>query len=198
MSISDSMVDYNSSSFTNMQQAIDILLYGNGLIPKTTNPTVAERALVFSAKDAANINAQLMYMIANFRKRVWSGGSEEIKDRASGTGFISPSNAVKRISGTFQIPVDSFQETFGGSRMLIRIQNRYDSSTSPTNQRSHDEVYQTPRFSSPHPYRDCQTGLAVSGRVRKNDANRPLLSDIQDLPLSTHVHGHPPVGDSVQ
>src|SRR6266446_2109244 len=103
-----------------------------------------------------------------------------------------------RNNGTFQIPVDSSQETSGGSRMLNRKPHCYDSSTSPTNQRQHDEVYQTPRFRSPHAYRDCQTGLVVPRRLRENDANRPLLSDLQDLPLSTHFSGQPTVGDAVQ
>ena len=46
--------------------------------------------------------------------------------------------------GTFQIPVDSFNETSGGGRMVIATSNRYDSSTSTTNQRQNDEVYETP------------------------------------------------------
>src|SRR5712691_9960411 len=82
---------------------------------------------------------------------------------------------ANRNFGTFQIPVDSSQETSGGSRMLIRISNLYDSSTSPTNQRQHNEVYQTPGCRSPDPYRDGQTGLAASRRLRENDANRTVL-----------------------
>jgi hypothetical protein len=46
--------------------------------------------------------------------------------------------------GTVQIPVDSFNETSGGGRMVIATSNRYDSSTSTTNQRQNDEVYETP------------------------------------------------------
>jgi len=47
-------------------------------------------------------------------------------------------------SGTFQIPVDSFNETSGGGRIVIATSNRYDSSPSTTNQRQNDEVYETP------------------------------------------------------
>jgi hypothetical protein len=98
---------------------------------------------------------------------------------------------------TFQIPVDSFQKASGDSRMWIRKQNLYDSSTSPTNQRQHDEVYQTPRFKSPdpHPYRHAR--LAASRCLRENDANRPGVSDIADLSLSTSFDGKPPVGNAV-
>src|SRR3989442_14853747 len=92
-------------------------------------------------------------------------------------------------SGTFQISVDSFQETFGGSRMLIRKPKRCDSSPSTTNLRQHDEVYQTPRFRSPDPYRDGQTGVAVSRRLREDDGDRTVLSDITDLSLSTTFDG---------
>jgi hypothetical protein len=82
---------------------------------------------------------------------------------------------IRRKSGTFQMPVDSSQETSGGSRMLMRKPNRDDSSTSTTNQRDPDEVYQTPRLRSPHPYRDCQTGVAVSRHLWENDAHRPAI-----------------------
>src|SRR2546422_7096831 len=45
--------------------------------------------------------------------------------------YYPPSHSKYGIS---QIPVDSSQETSGGSRMLIRISNRDDASTSTTNQ----------------------------------------------------------------
>jgi hypothetical protein len=45
--------------------------------------------------------------------------------------------------GTFQIPVDSFNETPGGGRMVIETSNRADSSLSTTNQRPHDEISET-------------------------------------------------------
>jgi hypothetical protein len=51
---------------------------------------------------------------------------------------------VDNFNGTFQIPVDSFNETSGGGRMVIATSNRYDSSPSTTNQRQNDEVYETP------------------------------------------------------
>src|SRR6516225_4795139 len=55
-------------------------------------------------------------------------------------------------NGSFQISVDSFSESPGSGRMAIILLNRHDSSPSTTHQRLHDEVYQTPRFRSAHPY----------------------------------------------
>lgn len=52
----------NDASFRDLQKAIDILLYAGG-IASTTEPTVAERAKYFTALEAGDINAQLMYMI---------------------------------------------------------------------------------------------------------------------------------------
>src|SRR5947207_13816042 len=91
-------------------------------------------------------------------------------------------NKCDTFCGTVRIPVDSFQETSGGSRMVIRISNLYDSSTSTTNQRQRNEVYQTPRFRAPdaYPYRHAR--VAASRCLRQNDGNRKSLSNIQDLP----------------
>ena len=50
---------------------------------------------------------------------------------------------VQMFFGTFQIPVDSFNETPGGGRMVIKTSNRADSSPSTTNQRPNDEIYET-------------------------------------------------------
>src|SRR4030095_6029096 len=88
-----------------------------------------------------------------------------------------------RISGTFQIPVDSFEATSGDARMVICIVNPEDSSPSSTNQRPYDEVYQTPRFRSPDPYPYRHARLVVSRGLRENDTTSPLLSDIHHLPL---------------
>ncbi len=99
--------------------------------------------------------------------------------------------------GTFQIPVDSFQETSGGGTMVILKSNLYDSSPSTTNQRPHDEVYETPRVRSTDPYPDCHDGVAASRRLRKNDTNSPVLSDIADLSLSTTFDGTLAIGDAV-
>jgi len=85
--------------------------------------------------------------------------------------------------GTFQTSVDRFNEPPGGGMMVIQISNRYDSSPSPTNQRQHDEVYQTPRLRSPDPYPSGHARVAASRGLRDNDGNLPVLSDIQDLPL---------------
>src|SRR6266566_646129 len=82
--------------------------------------------------------------------------------------------------------------------MLIRISNLYDSSTSTTNQRQRNEVYQTPRFRAPdaYPYRHAR--VAASRCLRQNDGNRKSLSNIQDLPLPTAFDGEPAVGNAVQ
>src|SRR4051794_36271944 len=109
-------------------------------------------------------------------------GEVFVKARIRCLGLLKVADILINI-GTFRIPVDSFQGTSGGSRMFIRISNPYDASTSTTNQRQRNEVYQTPRFSSPDPYRDGQTGVAVSRRLRKNDSDRPVLSDITNLSL---------------
>src|SRR5215831_18219233 len=101
------------------------------------------------------------------------------------------------ISGTFQIPVDSSQETSGGSRMLIRISNRDDASTSTTNQRQHDEVYQTGRFRSPDPYPYRHARVAASRCLWENDGNRTIVSDIPDLSLPTPFYGKPAIGNAV-
>src|SRR6266498_3929495 len=119
--------------------------------------------------------------------------------RSSMTGFLrrlsdNPPNVATRgfFFGLFQTPVDSFNTTSGGGRMIQSL-NRYDSSPSTHNQRPRHEVYQTPRFRSRHPYRDCQAGLAPSRRLRQNDPNCTVLSHLQDLSLSTAGCRPPPV-----
>src|SRR5712692_5730090 len=99
--------------------------------------------------------------------------------------------------GTFQIPVDSLQETSGGGTMVILKSNLYDSSPSTTHQRQHDEVYETPRCRSPDPYPDCHDGLAASRRLGENDSNRTVLSDLADISLSTAFCGEPAFGNAV-
>jgi hypothetical protein len=49
------------SKFKDLQTAIDILLYAGG-IGSTTEPTMTERAKYFSAGQAGDINAQLLFM----------------------------------------------------------------------------------------------------------------------------------------
>src|SRR5713101_1692007 len=79
----------------------------------------------------------------------------------------------------------------------IYITNPEDSSPSTTNQRPHDEVYETPRFSPPDAYRYCHARVAASRCLRENDGNCTMLSDIPDLSLSTPVSGKPAVGNTV-
>jgi hypothetical protein len=52
----------NDQSFSDMQTAINVLLYAGG-IPTTTEPTSAERLKYFSADEAADINSQLLFMM---------------------------------------------------------------------------------------------------------------------------------------
>lgn len=60
--LASTMTSYDSESFTNLQTAIDILLYAGG-IDTSLDPTAARRANGLSSEDAQDINAQLMYMI---------------------------------------------------------------------------------------------------------------------------------------
>lgn len=59
---SESMDDPENTKFLNLQTAIDILLYAGNIL-STQNPTVAERSIRFTAREAADINAQLLYML---------------------------------------------------------------------------------------------------------------------------------------
>ena len=82
--------------------------------------------------------------------------------------------------------------------MVILKSNLYDSSPSTTNQRPHDEVYETPRFSPPDAYRYCHARVAASRCLRENDGNGPLVSDIQDLSLLTAFDGKLAIGNAVE
>lgn len=50
------------TKFTDLQTAIDILLYAGG-IPQTVEPLSSERALYFDSTEAADINSQLAFML---------------------------------------------------------------------------------------------------------------------------------------
>ncbi|MEE8301776.1 MAG: hypothetical protein V3S24_04990, partial [Candidatus Tectomicrobia bacterium] len=73
---------------------------------------------------------------------------------------------TNKVFGIFHIPVDSFIDAFGGGRMAIIRMNRHDSSPPTTHQRRYDEVYQTSRFRSSNPYRNCQRRLDQSRHLR--------------------------------
>ncbi len=62
-STSSAMDSPTSEEYTNLQTAIDLLLYAGG-ISHSVDPTVAKRAALFSAADAGEINALLMYLLA--------------------------------------------------------------------------------------------------------------------------------------
>lgn len=52
----------NDSNYSDMQTAINILLYAGG-IPSGIEPTAAERAKYFTTSEAADINSQLLYLV---------------------------------------------------------------------------------------------------------------------------------------
>lgn len=60
--LASTMTAPDSDSFTNLQTAIDILLYAGG-VSTSVDPTAARRANGLNSEDAQDINAQLMYMI---------------------------------------------------------------------------------------------------------------------------------------
>lgn len=52
----------SDDSFSDLQTAIDILLYAGG-IPATRDPTASERARYFTSDEAGEINSQLLFMM---------------------------------------------------------------------------------------------------------------------------------------
>src|SRR6266446_7656026 len=95
---------------------------------------------------------------------------------------------------SFQISVDSFRESPGSGRMAILLLNRHDSSPSTTHQRLHDEVYQTPRFRSAHPYRNGETRLDPSRYLRPDDPDCSRLSHLPNLSFSASLGRQAPLG----
>jgi hypothetical protein len=61
-STSSSMTASTSSSYLDLKEAIDILLYAGG-IAKTTNPTAVKRAAKFSGDELDEINSFLTYLL---------------------------------------------------------------------------------------------------------------------------------------
>jgi len=82
--------------------------------------------------------------------------------------------------------------------MAITTLNRHDSSPSTTNQRPYDEVYQTPRLRSSHPYRNGQARLAPSRHLRHNDANRSGVSRLQNVSFSEDLGGSSPMRNALE
>ena len=82
--------------------------------------------------------------------------------------------------------------------MAITTLNRHDSSPSTTRQRPYDEVYQTPRLRSSHPYRNGQARLAPSRHLRQNDANRSGVSHLQNVALSDDLGGSSPMSNTLE
>src|SRR6266567_7839154 len=80
--------------------------------------------------------------------------------------------------------------------MAITTLNRHDSLPSTTNQRPYDEVYQTPRFNTSHPYRNGQARLAQSRHLWQDDTNCSGLSHLQNLSLSTDLGCQSPIGNA--
>src|SRR6266446_7595487 len=106
-------------------------------------------------------------------------------------------NLAIPISGMFHSPVDSFIDAFGGDRMAIIRLNHHDSSPSTTDQRRYDEVYQTSRFRSANPYRNCQRRLDPSRPLRQDDPDCSGLSHFQNLSLSALLGCQAPFGRSL-
>ena len=105
--------------------------------------------------------------------------------------------SVYRKFGTVQIPVDSFTQTSGGDTMMIELSNPEDSSPPTTDQRQNSDMRETTRLRCSDPYPYGPVGLAPSRRLWENDANRTVLSHLQDLPLSTAVGCHAAFGSAL-
>src|SRR6266487_5948439 len=73
--------------------------------------------------------------------------------------------------------------------MAITTLNRYDSSPSTIPQRPYDEVYQTPRFNTAHPYRNGQARLAQSRHLWQDDPNCSGVSHLQNFSHSPRFSG---------
>src|SRR2546430_4250477 len=82
--------------------------------------------------------------------------------------------------------------------MAITTLNRHDSLPSTTNQRPCDEVYQTPRFNTSHPYRNGQARVAPSRYLWQDDPNCSGVSHLQNLSLSADLGCRPPIGNAFQ
>src|SRR5256885_10509790 len=78
--------------------------------------------------------------------------------------------------------------------MAITTLNRHDSLPSTTNQRPCDEVYQTPRFNTSHPYRNGQARLAQSRHLWQDDPNCSGVSHLQNFSLSADLGCQLPIG----
>jgi chromosome partitioning protein len=159
----------------------------NAVAPSGSEADEAEEAITQLGGEACPV--RLVHRVAYARAFVYGQATQEYEPHGKAAQEIK--------TGPFQIPVDSFNATPGGGRMVIATSNRDDSSPSPTNQRQPDEVYQTPRFRSPDLYRDCQTGVAVSRGLQENDGDRTVLLDITDLSLATAFGCSPPVGSAL-
>lgn len=76
------------SKYQDLQTAIDILLYAGG-IPKTTEPSLVERAKYFSADRAGDINSQIAYMLlvqtGKFMKYYADTNASGVKGGGSGS-----------------------------------------------------------------------------------------------------------------
>lgn len=60
--LASTMTAPDADTFTNLQKAIDVLLYAGG-VSSTQDPTAVRRAAGLSSADAQDINAQLMYLV---------------------------------------------------------------------------------------------------------------------------------------
>lgn len=99
-SVSVSAPLQNDSMFSDLQTAINILLYA-GNISSTAEPTAANRAKKFNSTDAGEINSQLLFMelvqLGKYMRYYGNGSASGVKGSGTATGnnkcFTSYSNA---------------------------------------------------------------------------------------------------------
>jgi hypothetical protein len=93
----------NDSSFSDLQRAIDILLYAGGL-STNTEPTVSERAKYFGSKDASEINSQLAFMLlAQIGKYMhFYADTSTTGVKGAGTGANNCFSSYSQTSGVIQ------------------------------------------------------------------------------------------------
>ncbi|MDO9181293.1 MAG: hypothetical protein Q7U04_02740 [Bacteriovorax sp.] len=78
----------NDTRFSDLQTAIQILLYAGG-IPSTVEPTASERLKYFSSDEAGEINSQLLFMMfAQLGKymHVYGNGDAALGKKGAGSG----------------------------------------------------------------------------------------------------------------
>lgn len=117
---------YEDENVSDIQTAIDILLYAGGAISSTTEPTFAERLNVYGA-DNGDVNSFAVYLImtqlGKFIRYYGDGNSTADKGGGSGTNtcFTNYANALPAIqpSGATAAVTGVCQSTNGGHAELV-------------------------------------------------------------------------------